>query len=202
MGPPLTFGSKPGLIVVVAGFMSIALYQALAAQAEEAEAALVARAQKGDRQAFDELMRAHQRPVYSLALRYVHDPDEAGDICQRAFVRALTALPRFRGEARFRTWLFRITIHLALNALRDRARSEPLGSELEARRPDGELPGDLAKLRAAIERLPPRQRAVVELRTWEEMSFRDVARTLGTTVVAAKVNYHYAVRRLRKEMAR
>ena len=182
--------------------MSIALPQAFAPRARQAEAAIVARARTGDREAFDELMLAHQRPVYFLALRYVHDKDEADDICQRAFVRALLSLPRFRGEARFRTWLYRIAIHLALNTLRDRVRSDPLPHEIEARPEDRELPEDLAKLRAAVERLPPRQRAVVELRTWEQMSFRDVARTLGTTVVAAKVNYHYAVRRLRKQMAR
>lgn len=183
--------------------MSIALPRELLPQpAREAEAALVARARGGDRPAFDALMRAHQHAVYRLALRYVREADEAADICQRAFVRALLSLPRFRGEARFRTWVYRIAIHLALNALRDRARSDRLSDQTEARSPDRELPADLAKLRAAVERLPPRQRAVVELRIWEEMSFRDVARTLRTTVVAAKVNYHYAVRRLRKEMAR
>jgi len=173
--------------------------QSIALPAQD-EAALVARARRGDREAFDELMRSHQRAIYLLALRYVRDEDEAADLCQRAFVRALQSLPRFRGEAAFRTWLFRIAIRLAVDAVRDRGRTERLEGEPALPPSEPELPGDLARLRAAIERLPPRQRAVVELRTYEAMSFRDVARALGTTVVAAKVNYHYAVRRLRKEM--
>jgi RNA polymerase sigma-70 factor, ECF subfamily len=179
--------------------MSLAMPEALAPAADD-DIAVVERARRGDRAAFDRLMRRHQRAVYRLALRYVRDPDEAADICQRAFVRALLSLPRFRGEARFRTWLYRIAMRLSLNAVRDRALTRPLDAEAPADSAERELPDDLRRLRAAVERLPPRQRAVVELRTYEDMSFRDVARVLATTVVAAKVNYHYAVKRLRKEM--
>jgi RNA polymerase sigma-70 factor (ECF subfamily) len=167
------------------------------------EAALVGRARAGDRAAFDDLVRAHHAALYRLAMRSLGDADEAADLCQHAFVRAFSSMPRFRGEARFRTWLFRIALRLLADAWRERARTVRLepGDEVPAP-PPREPPADLDRLRLAIAGLPPRQRAVVELRTYESMTFREVAHVLATTVVAAKVNYHYAVKRLRREMSR
>jgi RNA polymerase sigma-70 factor (ECF subfamily) len=185
-------------------FMSLAIPQAMVAEAPD-EAALARRARDGDREAFDALMRAHLPAIRALALRWVGDPDEAADLCQQAFVRAFRSMPRFRGDASFRTWLYRIAIRLAADAARARGRTERLegqGDRLEAPRRESELPQDLARLRAAIARLPARQRAVVELRTFEAMSVREVARVLGTTALAVRVNYHYALGRLRKEMVR
>ncbi|MBN1145911.1 MAG: sigma-70 family RNA polymerase sigma factor, partial [Anaerolineales bacterium] len=81
------------------------------------EAQLVQRARRGDTDAFAELLRAHQDFAYNLALRALGDPHEAEDVAQEAFVRAWQALPRFRGDARFRTWLYRIVANLCYNRL-------------------------------------------------------------------------------------
>src|SRR3990172_256836 len=90
-------------------------------QANESE--LVRRAQAGDTEAFDALVTEHQQFVYNLALRAVSDPHEAEDIAQEAFVRAWLALPNFRGQAQFRTWLYRIVTNLCYNRLPNLRRS-------------------------------------------------------------------------------
>jgi RNA polymerase sigma-70 factor, ECF subfamily len=83
----------------------------------EPEQSLIQRAQKGDPQAFATLVDEHQRYVYNLALRVVKDENEALDLTQETFVRAWTALPNFRGQSQFRTWLYRITTNLCYNRL-------------------------------------------------------------------------------------
>ncbi len=83
---------------------------------------LVGRAQAGDRQALGDLVRRHQRPLFALCMRYVRDADEAADLVQRAFVRAMTKLGELREAGSFRSWILRIGAHLSLNHLRDNAR--------------------------------------------------------------------------------
>lgn len=170
----------------------------------DADAALVARARRGHRDAFDLLVRRHQRGLWRLVRRYVRHDDDAADVTQQAFVRALGALERFRGEASVRTWLYRIGINAALNHLRDRARELPTddaGAELaaEAVAPAALLDAERRRaLRAAVAELPPRQRLVLELRVFDDLSFREVAALAECTENAAKVSFHYAVKRLRE----
>jgi RNA polymerase sigma-70 factor, ECF subfamily len=173
---------------------------------DTADAALVARAQRGDRPALEALVRRHQRGLFHLCLRYVRDADEAADLVQRTFVRAMAKLPELRAAEVFRTWLLRIGANLALNHLRDHARfvpeaagsgtlvAQPVATErLEA--------GEAARaLRRAVEALPTKQRMTIELRVFEELSFREIAEALGTSEGAAKVNFHYAVRSLRTRL--
>jgi RNA polymerase sigma-70 factor (ECF subfamily) len=161
--------------------------------------AAVARFLAGDRTAFSELVRRYQRPIVSLALRYVADPAHAEDIAQRAFVRAFQKLGGFRGDAPFRAWVFRIAINLSLNHLRSRtrAREAPLAA-VEAQ--DRAEPVDFRaaqKVRAAVAALPPKQRMAVELRMWEGMTFQEVAEVMRSSEDSAKANYHHALRRLR-----
>jgi RNA polymerase sigma-70 factor (ECF subfamily) len=170
----------------------------------ERDAALVARFRAGDRGAFDELVRRYQRPLYYLALRYVRIEADAKDLAQRTFIKVLGALPGFRADSSFRTWLYRIAINLCLNHLRDRKREEvraELGEALPAPQTSGE--GALidrergARLREAIAELPPKQRMVLELRIYDELPFREVAELAGCSENSAKVNFHHAVKRLR-----
>ncbi|MEZ4398870.1 MAG: sigma-70 family RNA polymerase sigma factor [Kofleriaceae bacterium] len=165
--------------------------------------ALVTRAQGGDREAFEQLVRRHQRGVWHLARRYLRADADASDVTQLAFVRAYRALDGFRGDASVRSWLYRIAINLALNHLRDRAREQPAeiaddalvtGATGTSRLEDAER---AAALRAAIAALPPRQKQVLELRIHDELSFREVAAVCDCTENAAKVNFHLAVKRLR-----
>ena len=164
---------------------------------------LVARHLGGDARAFDELVRRYQRPIYRLALRYVKSEADAKDVTQRTFVKALGALARWRADASFRTWLYRIAINAALNHLRDRRRDE---RRRETQPEPTVAPADLdrgrrsAALRAAVAALPPRQRMVLELRIYDDLTFREVAELCGVSENAAKVSFHHAVTRLRERM--
>ncbi|KAB2884328.1 MAG: sigma-70 family RNA polymerase sigma factor, partial [Kofleriaceae bacterium] len=96
-----------------------------AGDAVDLDSALVARAQRGERGAFDELVKRHQRGLWRLVRRYVRNDADAADVAQQAFVRAFRALDRFRGEASVRSWLYRIGINVALNHVRDHGREQP-----------------------------------------------------------------------------
>jgi RNA polymerase sigma-70 factor, ECF subfamily len=169
---------------------------------------LVTRAQGGDRLALGQLVRRHQRALFALCLRYVSDADEAADLVQRSFVRAMAKLTDLRDPAVFRSWLLRIGAHLALNHLRDHARFvSDDGEDERPSNPDRSLtPPALerieaaessAALRDAVRGLPTKQRMTLELRIYEDLSFREIAAALDISEGAAKVNFHYAVRKLR-----
>ena len=176
----------------------------MTAPEEPSDADLVQRARAGSRASFESLVRRHQRPLYFLCLRYVHDHDAASDLAQRTLIKALEKMDELRDPGIFKSWLFRIGANLALNHIRDHARfvdeqtpagpDEPLLPEAEAQLEAAE---DAAALRRAVAELPTKQRMTLELRVFEELSFRDIAEALETTEGAAKVNFHYAVRRLR-----
>jgi len=171
---------------------------------EPSDADLVTRARAGHRPAFEALVRRYQKPLYFLCLRYVHDHDAAADLTQRAFIRALEKMDELRDPGIFRGWLFRIGANLSLNHLRDHARlveEENRTADESPHTPEAqvrlEAAEEAAALRRAVAQLPTRQRMTLELRIYEDLAFRDVAAALQTTEGAAKVNFHYAVRRLR-----
>jgi len=174
-----------------------------AVAAENGDDALVARARSGERGAFDELVRRHQERLYYLALRYVKSQADAQDVVQRSFVKAYQSLASFRGDSAFKTWIYRIAINLSLNHIRDRGRERP--EEIDdaalaesavgtARLEEGE---DAARLRDAIEELPDMQRQVLQLRIFDELAFKEVAALAGCSENSAKVNFHYAVKKLK-----
>lgn len=178
-----------------------------AANTAEVDSALVERARRGERGAFDEIVRRHQRGLWRLARRYVKNDADAADVVQQAFVRAYRALERFRGEASVRSWLYRIGINVALNHVRDHGReqaSASVGDELtvDAIAPGAMLSAERARaLRDAVAELPPKQRMVLELRVYDDLSFREVAALADCTENAAKVSFHYAVKRLREVLS-
>lgn len=174
------------------------------APADDEDAPWVERFVAGERAAFDELMRRHERSVYFLAMRYLRDHDEAADILQRTFLKAFEKLAEFEGRSQFRTWLFRIAINLCKNRLRDQGRWQKVDPEEDellvapAKEDHIEAEQKQAALSDAVDRLPPKQRQTLELRVFGEMSFREIAEAMGCTENAAKVNYHYAVKNLLK----
>ncbi len=97
---------------------------------EESDQQLVERVQKGDRRAFDVLVLKYQHRIYSLVSRFVRDSDEIQDVVQEAFIKAYRALPAFRGDSAFYTWLYRIAINTAKNYLVSRSRRPP-GADVE-----------------------------------------------------------------------
>lgn len=176
----------------------------------EKERELVARAQKGDRAAFAALVRAHQDEVYTLARRLVGDPHLASDVAQEALIRAWRALPKFRGEARLSTWLYRITVNTSWTHKKRASRHSGLPMEEQyhlAAPEDGDHPvvaGEMLELRErlrdALDRLPDGQRQVVVLKDIHGWSHAEIAESAGISVTAAKVRLHRARARLAKEL--
>jgi RNA polymerase sigma-70 factor, ECF subfamily len=158
----------------------------------------------GEKQLFGELVRKYRPEIARLARGYVKSDEEAEDLAQQTFMRALRGIDEFRGEATFRTWLHKICKNLSLNYARDNNRLRALSLEEVELITNALGTGKMAvrearrKLAAAVERLPPKQRQVVELRLVHEMSFRAIAEIAGSTEESAKANYQHAVKKLRE----
>lgn len=169
---------------------------------------LAERFQNGDRSAFDQIVRRHQKGMWHLVRRYLKRDADASDVTQLAFVRAFRGLASFRGAASVRSWLYRIAINCALSWLRDHRHEEPTEIADDALTDANPAPARLLggeqgrELRAAIEQLPPKQRLVIELRVFDDLSFKEVAELADCTENTAKVNFHYAVKRLRDILGR
>ena len=167
---------------------------------------LVERFLAGDRSAFDVLVRSHQKGVWRMVRRYIKSDADAADVTQQAFVRAFKGLASFRGASSVKSWLFRIAINCSLSWIRDHRRelADELPSEdaMSSEQPTGiaNISGDQegARLRAVIALLPPKQKLVLELRVFDDLPFKDVAELAECSENTAKVNFHYAVKRLRE----
>ena len=166
---------------------------------EPDDQALVARFQRGDRGAFDVLVRRYQRPIYWLALRYVGNDADAKDVAQRALVQAFVKVGQLRDAASFRSWVYRMAANLSLNVVRDRKPSAELADDMATALVREPLVEEEAqrRLRAAVAKLPPQQRLVVELRIYEELPFAEVAEVAGCSEDSAKVSFHHALKKLR-----
>jgi RNA polymerase sigma-70 factor, ECF subfamily len=161
---------------------------------------------RGESEAFDRLVLRYQRDVYRLCYRFVNNHEDANDLAQEVFLRAWRAIPRFRGESSFSTWLYRIAVNACLNF---RALRRPSTQEL----PDGladPQPGAEARLasddearrvRAAVARLPEKQRATLILKVYHELTHEEVAEILGSTVGTVKANLFHALGNLRRLVA-
>lgn len=165
---------------------------------------LAERFQQGERGAFDQIVKRHQKGVYRIIRRYVRSDADAADVSQQVFVRAFKGLATFRGAASVRSWLYRIGINCALSWIRDHKREQPTEIDDDALTEAHAGPGRIAdgeenaRLRAAVAKLPPKQKLVLELRVFDDLSFREVAELAECTENTAKVNFHYAVKKLRE----
>jgi RNA polymerase sigma-70 factor, ECF subfamily len=168
-------------------------------QSEPDDAELVARFLGGDRAAFDALVVRYQRPIYWLALRYVGNDADAKDVAQRALVQAFVKVRALRDVGSFRGWVYRVAVNLALNVVRDRKPADALDENVASTAPRERLIEDETQrqLRAAVAKLPPQQRLVVELRVFEELPFRAVGEVAECSEDAAKVSFHHALKKLR-----
>jgi RNA polymerase sigma-70 factor, ECF subfamily len=161
----------------------------------------------GDRAAFDVLVGRHQRQVYRLCYRFVGNHEDAADLAQDAFVRAYRALPKFEQSAKFTTWLHRISVNVCLNRLALKTpKHEALkdGDTVPARGETADAAvlreERAARVRAAIARLPAKQRATLILRAYHDMPHDEIARMLGNSVGAVKANFFHALANLKKQL--
>lgn len=178
----------------------------------DTESALIENAQKGDQDAFAELVNEHQRYVYNLTLRILRDENEALDLAQETFVRAWSALPNFRGQSRFRTWLYRIATNLCYNRLPTLRRSlNELGEEIveELSNPDPRSVNPAYKLEKrelreylfqAVDNLDEKYRLLIALRYQDELSYDEIASTLNLPLGTVKTGLFRAKARLRSAL--
>jgi RNA polymerase sigma-70 factor, ECF subfamily len=167
--------------------------------------ALVSECVAGRREAFDELAVRHRRAVYQLCYRFVNNHEDAADLAQDVFLRAYRAMPRFKGDSAVGTWLHRIAVNVCLSRLGGRSyRAEQVDERhvLESQEPDAVsrlMTAERAgRVRAAIARLPPKQRATLILRVYQDLPHQEVARVLGSSVGAVKANFFHALHNLKR----
>lgn len=181
------------------------------------DAALIRGTLAGRRQDFEALVERHQAALYAFIYRMVHDHEHTADIMQMTFLQAYTHLGQFAGRASFKTWLHqialnhcralfrtervqrRLSLHDVDEASLERAQAANAG-EAASSSADAD-PGGVGRrlmLERLIARLPLRQRAVVTLRIFSDLPFKDIAQIEGISENSAKVNYHHAIVRLRQ----
>jgi RNA polymerase sigma-70 factor (ECF subfamily) len=167
---------------------------------------LLERCRRGDRSAFDTIVEVHRLAVYRVARRILGSHEAADEATQETFVRAWRSLDGFRGEARLGTWLIRIALNVSRTLGARRSREAPLDAAATVVDPLSS-PEALAalresgrRLRRAVATLPPRQREVVALKVFSDMTYEDVAAAMGLSVGAVKAHFHQAVANLRRRM--
>lgn len=194
---------RPGSAGLISAVDAIAERIEMGAVAEDPDRELVERFRRGETAAFDEIVTRHRAVVYSIARRLLRSHDEADEAAQQTFVRAWRSLARFRGEAALRTWLCRIAINVA-KTLGTRARPETSLDPEDRPDPAGDSEEALgrsearARVRRAVAKLPPRQREVVLLKVFSDMTYREVADVLTLSDGAVKAHLHQAVANLRR----
>ena len=159
-------------------------------------------------EAFDAVVERHQRPVYQLCFRFARRHEDAADLTQEVFLRAYRGLRRFRGDASLATWLYRIGVNVCLNHVSAKRAPETALDEAPALPAAGDDPAsafakarESARVRRAVARLPPKQRATLILRVYQDLPHREIAAALGTTVGAVKANFFHALGNLKRLLA-
>jgi RNA polymerase sigma-70 factor (ECF subfamily) len=160
---------------------------------------LVARAQRGDKHAFELLVEKYQRKLGRQLSRFIRDPAEVEDVAQEAFIKAYRALPAFRGDSAFYTWLYRIGINTAKNYLMAMGRRAPTSTEVEAEEAEGFEEGEQLRdnntpesvllsneiaetVSNTIDGLPEELRKAIQMREIEGMSYEDIAQAMGCPI--------------------
>lgn len=178
---------------------------------EDSDVELVQRARAGDTQAFGLLVNRYQTFVYNLALRVIHNSQEAEDLAQEAFVRAWLALPNFRAQAAFRTWLYRIVTNLCYNRLPQLRRellmiecdtlAETEGISIDANpAKDAEANERRAFIHRQIDLLPESYRLLISLRYQQELSYEEIAKVVNLPTGTVKTGLFRAKEHLRETL--
>ena len=177
---------------------------------------LVARTIGGDADSFNELVLRWERPIYALAYRTIGREEDARDVCQETFLRAFRALPAFRGQAKFSSWLYRIALNLCRDWVRRERRAPVVQApegvdlmELAAEAEPSESIEDLVArkdLSRAVERamslLPDEQRTAIVLKEYHGLTFQEIADLVGCPLSTVKTRLYQGLTVLRRELAR
>jgi RNA polymerase sigma-70 factor (ECF subfamily) len=170
---------------------------------------LVAAFLAGRHEAFDVIVERHRRNVYQICYRFVGNHEDAADLSQDVFVRAYKGLRKFKGDASLGTWLYRVSVNASLNRL---AVKRPVAQPIEAaQHVDGRGEDALnqvlreeraEQVRAAIKHLPPKQRATLMLRVYQDLTHEEISKILGSSVGAVKANFFHALNNLKRLLER
>ncbi|MEI7973954.1 MAG: sigma-70 family RNA polymerase sigma factor [Bdellovibrio sp.] len=167
---------------------------------------LVERVKQGEKSAYSQLVMRHQRSLLRLILRFVRDVDLAQDVVQEAFIKAYDRLESFEARASFKSWLFQIAVNTARNYLRDEKRDQfvnsddlhfSIGPEAETRLLNESLS---LSMRDLVDRLPERQRLAVNLRIYEDLSFKEIAVLMDCPYDTAKANFRHGLMKLKTQL--
>ena len=178
---------------------------------QAAETQLLTRCRAGDRDAFAQVVAAHERAIFRCAYALLSHREDALDVQQETFVRAYQGLAKFRGEASLNTWLFKICVNLCRTHLkRSQARGGASFSDIEPERLAASEQGDPYRmaalsqeveiLRTALRSLPPAQRELIILREYEELTCEEIGVILGCATVTARVKLFRARKRLQERV--
>ncbi len=154
------------------------------------------------RAAFSQLVKQYSEPIYWHIRHMVLSHEDSNDLLQNTFMKAWTNIDRFRGDSQILTWLFRIAINETLTFLDRRKTTIPIDSidtsVIEQLESDTYFNGDTAEanFQAAIQKLPPKQRMVFNMKYYDEMSYDEMSAILGTSIGALKASYHIAAKKI------
>jgi RNA polymerase sigma-70 factor (ECF subfamily) len=177
---------------------------------------LVARSIGGDADSFNELILRWERPIYALAYRTIGREEDARDVCQETFLRAFRALPAFRGQAKFSSWLYRIALNLCRDWIRRERRAQivqvpddvDLVEMAAAAEPSESIEDlvarkDLARVvERAMARLPEEQRTAIVLKEYHGLTFQEIADLMGCPLSTVKTRLYQGLTVLRRELAK
>ncbi len=170
---------------------------------QDADASLVDKYLTGDMVAFDELMIRYERQIYRVCYRFVENRDDAMDLAQEIFIKAFEHLGTFRREASLKTWLYRIAMNHCINYVKKRPQefvevTETIGSIRASAHSQLEEQEQRDQFRRMVKHLPPKQKAILELRINEQLSYEEIARISGRSVSTIKASVFFALEKLRK----
>lgn len=166
--------------------------------------------ERGEREkAFNEIVKSYSERLYWHVRRLLCSHEDTDDLLQEIFVKVWAALPSFRGDAQLYTWLYRIATNESLNFLRKQqaraalTNAQSIDADMEKRVDDDPFfNGDEAQrvLAKAVAKLPEKQRLVFNMRYYDDMSYADISKVLGTTTGALKASYHFAYEKIKEEL--
>jgi RNA polymerase sigma-70 factor (ECF subfamily) len=173
----------------------------------KSDSELVLEMRQGDKSAFSELVRRHQRGLLRLALRMTRDQALAEDVVQESFFKVYQKIDLFEGRASFKSWLFQIALNTAKNKFREKGRDSVSVDDLHLGVDSGAEIGLLRaasqrRIRDEVDRLPERQKMALSLRIYEDLSFKEIAEIMECPYDTAKANYRHALLKLREHFER
>jgi len=176
---------------------------ATTSQDTEADNSIVERYLAGDMTAFDELMIRYERQIYRVCYRFVNNRDDAMDLAQEVFIKAFEHLPNFRRESSMKTWLYRIAMNHCINHVKKNSRefvqiTENVGSTRASIHSEMEEREKREQFRSLVKKLPPKQKAILEMRIHEQLSYEEIATMSGRSISTIKASVFFALEKLRK----